>query len=202
MTKSKLKLNASSHVTKVGAKRICNKLSQLFGSISLYIPKLGHQNLWNFDLLWDSIYLDPPRITEILNQITSVKNKAVAHMNILPFFLKAARHVIAPYLSWFLNFAFTKGIFPGNCKIARITPIYKSGAKEEMNNYRPISILTCFSKIKEKILFVRFGNFFKKHNVIYYENHDGFQTTFPHHVLCWTVSPHPTITLMTVPVRD
>ena len=60
-------------------------------------------------------------------------------------------------------------------KIARITPIYKSGAKEEINNYRPISILTCFSKIIEKILFVRPCSCFKKHNVIN-KNQYGFQS--------------------------
>ena len=53
--------------------------------------------------------------------------------------------------------------------------MYKSGAKAEMNNYRPISILTCFLKIKEKILFVRPCSFFKKHNVIY-KNQYGFQS--------------------------
>ena len=44
-----------------------------------------------------------------------------------------------------------------------------------MNNYLPISILTCFSKIIKKILFVRFSSFFKKHNVIY-KNQYGFQS--------------------------
>ena len=54
----------------------------------------------------DSIYLDPPSTNKPLNQITSLKNKAVGHDNIQPFFLKATRHVIAPHLSLFLNFVF------------------------------------------------------------------------------------------------
>ena len=44
-----------------------------------------------------------------------------------------------------------------------------------MNNYRPISILTCFSKIIEKILYARLYKFLKKHNVIY-KNQYGFQS--------------------------
>ena len=91
--------------------------------------------------------------------------------------LVSVNAVIAPYLSLFLNSVFTERTFPRNCKIARITPIYKSGAKEEINNYHPISILTCFSKIIEKILFVRLISFFKKHNVIY-KNQYGFQSNF------------------------
>ena len=85
----------------------------------------------------------------------------MGHDNIQPFFLKAAKHVIAPYFSLFLNFVFSEEIFPRNCKIARITPDYRSGAKEEMNNYRPIFISTCFSKIIEKILFARLAVFSK-----------------------------------------
>ena len=81
----------------------------------------------------DSVYLDLPSTNKVLNQITSLKNKAVGHDNIQPFFLKAARHVIAPYLSLILNFVFTEGIFPQNRKIARIDPIYKSRAKKEVN---------------------------------------------------------------------
>ena len=63
----------------------------------------------------DSIYLEPPTNNEILNQIISLKNKAVGHDNIEPFFIKVARFVIAPaYLNLFLNFVFTEGIFPSN----------------------------------------------------------------------------------------
>ena len=107
----------------------------------------------------DSIYVDPPSTNEVLNQITSLKNKAVGHDNNQPFFLKAARHVIAPYLSLFLNFVLTEGILPRNCKITRITPIYKSGAKEEMHNY--ILIFFLF-KNHRKVLFVRLSSFFQK----------------------------------------
>ena len=44
-----------------------------------------------------------------------------------------------------------------------------------MNDYRPISISTCFSKIIKKILFVRLNSFFKQHNVVY-ENQYGFRS--------------------------
>ena len=101
----------------------------------------------------DSIYLEPPTNNEILYQITFLKNKAVVHDNIQPFFIQATRFVIAPYLNLFLNFVFREGIFPSNCKVARVVPVYKIGAKDDINNYRPISILTCVSKIIQKILY-------------------------------------------------
>ena len=43
---------------------------------------------------------------------------------IQPFFIKVARFVIAPYLSLFLIFVFTEGIFPSNCKVARVILVY------------------------------------------------------------------------------
>ena len=114
----------------------------------------------------NSIYLEPPTNNEILNQITSLKDKAMGHDSIQPFFIKVARFVIASYLNLFFNFVFTEDIFPSNCKVARVVPVYKTEAKEDMNNYRPISILTCFSKIIEKILYARLYEFLEKHNVI------------------------------------
>ena len=53
-----------------------------------------------------------------------------------------------------------------------------------MNNYRPISILTCFSKIIEKILYARLYKFLKKHNVIY-ENQYGYQSNVSTVQQCW-----------------
>ena len=75
---------------------------------------------------------------------------AVGQDNIPAFFLKVAPYVLAPYLSYLLDYAFNSGIFPDNCKIAKIIPIYKSGDQSNPSNYGPISILTCFSKIIEK----------------------------------------------------
>ena len=101
----------------------------------------------------------------------------MGHDKIPSFFLKAAKDVITPDLTLFSEYMFAEEIFPRSCKIARIAPIFKSGAKDEASNYRPISILTCFSKIIEKLIYARFFNFFKKHDVIY-ANQYGFQKSF------------------------
>ena len=121
----------------------------------------------------DSIYLDPPSTNKPLNQTTSLKDKAVGMTTSYHFSQSCQTRNCTVFK--FISQLCTEGIFYPNCKIARITPIYKRGAKEEMNSYRPISILTCFSKIIDKILFVRFSSFFKKHNVMY-ENQYGFQS--------------------------
>ena len=58
------------------------------------------------------------------------------------------------------------GIFPDKLKIAKIIPLHKGGKIDEINNYRPISILSSLSKIFEKVINKRFIDFLKKHNVI------------------------------------
>ena len=45
------------------------------------------------------------------------------------------------------------GIFPQTMKISKVLPFYKSGKKNLMTNYRPISVLSSFSKILERIIF-------------------------------------------------
>ena len=58
-------------------------------------------------------------------------------------------------LRYIFHNSLAQGIFPGGMKIARITPIYKSGDKENVKSYKPISVLLSFSKILERIMFYR-----------------------------------------------
>ena len=104
----------------------------------------------------------------------SLKDKAVGHDKIPALFIKAAEFVIAPYLTLFLNHIFTESIYPKSCKIARIAPIHKGGAKSDTINYRSNSILTCFAKIIEKLIYKAFIKFFEKHKIIY-ANQYGFR---------------------------
>lgn len=70
------------------------------------------------------------------------------------------------FITNFINLSFTTCSFPRSLKQATITPIYKSGGKNNLTNYRPISILPAFSKIIEKIIakrmfdFLNYTNFF------------------------------------------
>ena len=65
-----------------------------------------------------------------------------------------------------------------NCK--NRTFIKKTGKTEELTNYRPISILTCFSKIFEKLIYSRLISFFQKNSVLHDSQHgfrNGMSTT-------------------------
>ena len=51
-------------------------------------------------------------------------------------------------------------------KIAKVIPIFKSGDKSQMDNYRPISLLSSFSKIMEKIIAARLIEFLDNNNIL------------------------------------
>ena len=50
---------------------------------------------------------------------------------------------------------FSTGIFPTRLKFSQINPIFKKGNNAVISNYRPISLLTSFSKVFEKVIYKR-----------------------------------------------
>ena len=72
------------------------------------------------------------------------------------------------------NLSIVKGIFPDDLKIARVTPVFKGGDEKDLENYRPISVLPCFSKILERIMYNRLYNHLIKNNILYSKQF-GFQ---------------------------
>ena len=88
--------------------------------------------------------------------------------------LKIAAPIIVPRLVSIINTSFISGIFPDRLKLAKVIPIFKAGSKLDVNNYRPISLLSVFSKIIEKIMHSRLYSFFETNNV-FYSSQFGFQ---------------------------
>ena len=127
------------------------------------------------NIISSTIYMEPPKVNEVLNVINPLNlHKSVSHDKISSYFLRVASSNLAPVISFFIDIAFRIGIFPRSCKIARVIPLFKSGKTDNLTNYRPISILTGFSKIFEKLIHKRLTNFFQKHSVLV-ESQYGFQ---------------------------
>jgi hypothetical protein len=64
-------------------------------------------------------------------------------------------------------------IFPCSLKISKTIPIYKSGVKSQVSNYRPISVLSNFAKIFEKLIYVRLESFYSSTN-FFHSHQFGF----------------------------
>jgi hypothetical protein len=80
--------------------------------------------------------------------------------------LRACKSFISVPLSYLCNRALFEGVFPDRLKYAEIIPVHKRGDKKDLSNYRPISILTSFSKIFEKVMYKRLSRHLSKHNIL------------------------------------
>ena len=115
----------------------------------------------------DTIFIEPTSEYEIEQIILSLKNTSPGWDNILPKIIKLSYQSLIKPLTHIFNLSLTTGIVPNNLKIAKVIPLYKSKEKNLINNYRPVSVLTVFSKILEKLMYKRILNFTIKHDVLY-----------------------------------
>ena len=136
----------------------------------------------------NSVFLDAPRPNKVFNIINYLKCKNSSKENVIPsyYFIRVASHLLAPYLTYFFILSLNFGIFPDVLKIAAaVTPIHKNDSTTKTSNYRPISVLACFSEIKKKKLIItRLTSFLEKLSIFYPKQY-GFRTmhSTPHAVL-------------------
>ena len=90
-----------------------------------------------------------------------------------------------------INLSVNSGIFPDKLKIAKVLPLFKSGDKFDLVNFRPVSVLVAFSKIFEKIMYNRLVEYLNENKIIT-DSQYGFLknkstesaiTTFTNHIL-------------------
>ena len=111
--------------------------------------------------------MQPTEPGEILNTINSLNvRKSSGFDHIPPYFVELAGPVISEPFSVLVNHSITLGIFPEVLKVAKVIPVYKSGSRHNPTNYRPISLLSCFAKIFEKLLYKRLDIFIRTHSII------------------------------------
>ena len=79
-------------------------------------------------------------------------------------FQKAGVEVLALPLGNIINLSIKLSTFPEECKIAKLKPIFKKGARTDPKNYHPISLLPLVSKIIEKSIHIQIEDFLNKRN--------------------------------------
>ena len=126
----------------------------------------------------NSFYLEPITADGILLEIKRLKqNKSSGHDLIGSKVIKLCPEIFASNLSKIYNWGVENGTHPEQLKIAKVIALYKKGVKYDLNNYRPISLLSLFDKILEKILCRRLVSFLE-HNKILYCYQYGFRKAY------------------------
>lgn len=114
----------------------------------------------------------PPLLQDIVNKLKPKKSTGTD--NISTKLLKEILPIITIPLCHIYNLSLQTGFIPNRFKIAKVIPVYKSGDKHLYTNYRPISLLSSFSKVLEKIVAKQMYAFLYSNSILY--NHQyGFR---------------------------
>lgn len=121
----------------------------------------------NFKQYRSQIKLYNTNTYEINKIINSQKNKTShGYDGISDKILKASAPFIISPLTYIFNKILSTGVFPDRLKYSEVQPLFKKGKKTEITNYRPISLLTSFSKIIEKIIYKRLITYLTDNNIL------------------------------------
>ena len=112
-----------------------------------------------------SFYLSPTSVDEVLYEISNLNSsKSCGAFSIPITILKLLKHQISLSLVDIFNCSFSTSTVPEKFKIASVIPVHKQGSKFNLNNYRPILLLSILSRILEKMVFKQLDSFIVKHN--------------------------------------
>ena len=116
----------------------------------------------------DSMFLNDITHGEIIKEISRLApRKAASPDSIGPSLVKEFSHLFVGPLAHIYNRSLLTGTISTKLKIAKITPIFKRGDSQCPTNYRPISLLSIFDKIFEKIICRRLISFLERYNFLY-----------------------------------
>ena len=135
----------------------------------------------------DDVNFELPNIDEnfIFGFLSTLDtSKATGLDDVGPRLLKLSSGIITKSLTAIVNKCLANGSFPTIWKQAKVSPLYKGGAKEELNCYRPISILPTLSKLLE--------NFIHKHLMAYLDTFDLIHKSQSGFLVCCLAHRGPT----------
>ena len=98
------------------------------------------------------MFCEPVTESELISLINKLNsNKAAGPDSIGPKLLKVVAPAVVTPLLYIFNLSFSTGVFPDRFKLAKVIPVFKKGDQSILQNYRPISLLSLFHKILEKL---------------------------------------------------
>ena len=122
----------------------------------------------------NSMVVPETTIQDIVAVLKTLKTKPCSVDDFSVYIIKANSHLLVQPLALLFNQSISTGTFPHKLKHAIVTPVYKKGSRNDLNNYRPISILNIFSKIFEKLMKNHLVKYISDKNILY-EHQYGFQ---------------------------
>ena len=114
----------------------------------------------------NSMFINPVNEDEVVNIIKSCKPKHSQDCDdINMYVLSKVTDLVKPLVHIF-NLSFSSGIFPSEMKTAKVIPLFKSGDRSDFSNYRPISLLSQFSKVLETLFNFRLEQYLISNEIL------------------------------------
>jgi Reverse transcriptase (RNA-dependent DNA polymerase)/Endonuclease-reverse transcriptase/PHD-finger len=111
---------------------------------------------------------------EVFQCLTKLREDAATGPDEIPArILKYCAVSVAPSLSALYNHSIINGALPHDWRVANVIPIFKSGKKEDITNYRPISLTSIICKTMERIISTEIMKYIKAANILNTNQH-GF----------------------------
>jgi len=109
-----------------------------------------------FQNSYPSIGFKSVTLEEVIHAMKSLKGTLTAGEDQIPAFLiKDCSACLAPAMHKIINKILEYNYFPAKWKVSKITPVFKDGDKSDIHNYRPVALLSNFSKVFEIVLHKR-----------------------------------------------
>ena len=81
--------------------------------------------------------------------------------------MKDGANILSKPITKICNIFICLGLFPSDCKIAKLKPLYKRRCKTNPETFKPISLLPSISKVIERIVYDLVDNFLLQSNTSY-----------------------------------
>ncbi|CAB4021146.1 Hypothetical predicted protein [Paramuricea clavata] len=94
------------------------------------------------------------------------KSKATGLDQISARLVRECADLISSSITNIFNLSLLLGTFPEDWKCAKVTPIFKQGTRNEMNNYRPISVISVMAKAFERIIHNQLYAYMLEHDLL------------------------------------
>jgi len=155
------------HFTSIAKANTANNNHNTSSASNRYIITPTHFLLQSFNCTFPNFKLMRLSTKDIRNIIKSLNTKFSHGYDKIPTkLLKLSLPFILSPLTHICNKSLSLGIFPDLLKYSEIKPLFKKGDKHNISNYRPISILTSFSKVLEKLEHIQLYEHGSNHNIL------------------------------------
>ena len=178
---------------------IANTFNDFFVNVASKIKEPAHpsnhdklKDFCNNKISQDTAFkiptVDKEKVLKYLSNIDT--SKATGTDNIGPRLLKLAAPCIAEEITFICNNSIRSSCFPDKWKEAKVSPLHKNGPLEEINNYRPISVLPVLSKVLEKHVSDSLTIYLNENNLLHmtqsgFRSHHSCETALSHMTDSW-----------------